>query len=288
MTMRFMMIIKSDADIESGRLPSEAELTAMGKYNDEVIKAGAMLAGEGLKASKHGARVRIERGKTRVIDGPFAEAKELVAGYWIIQAKDTAEAVAWARKVPLPEGEIEVRPLYEAEDFAADAAGKQETAARAEPPPARQPGTRRYALLLKADRFTEAGGQPTPKLLEEMGALMAEMTAKGAVLAGEGLKPTSVGARVHHAGGKTKVIDGPFTEAKEIVAGFCLAQTRTRDEAIEFARRMLQIHIDGTGGESGEVEVREVFELEDFPVSPEEKPDGWRAKEQAFRDEHGQ
>jgi len=115
--MRFMLIVKATKDSEAGILPSEKELAEMGKFNDEMIKAGVMLAGDGLQASSKGARVRFTGGKPAVTDGPFAESKELIAGFWIIQAKSKAEAVEWARRVPFVDGEIEVRQVFELEDF---------------------------------------------------------------------------------------------------------------------------------------------------------------------------
>jgi hypothetical protein len=118
--MRFMMIIKSDPATEVGRPITEAELAAMGAYNQRLVDAGVMLGGEGLRESAKGARVKISGGRTTVTDGPFTEAKELVAGFWIIRADSLAEAVEWARKVPSPPGvetNIEVRQVVEAEDF---------------------------------------------------------------------------------------------------------------------------------------------------------------------------
>ena len=138
--------------------------------------------------------------------------------------------------------------------------------------------------LLKADRKTEAGAPPTEKLLAEMGALMEEVTKSGAMLSGEGLHPSASGARILYSGTKRTVVDGPFTEAKELVAGVSIVQTKTKQEAVDFARRCLQIHVDGIGVPEGEIEVRQVFELEEFPVDPAEKPDGWRSIETKFRD----
>ncbi len=117
--MRFMMIVKADAASESGRLPTEKELTDMGKYNEELVKAGVLLAGEGLHPSSKGARIRFSGGKPTVTDGPFSETKELVAGFWMIQVKSREEALEWARRVPFVDGEIELRPVFEAADFAA-------------------------------------------------------------------------------------------------------------------------------------------------------------------------
>ncbi|MFB1479115.1 YciI family protein [Corallococcus sp. RDP092CA] len=116
--MRFMMIVKANADSETGRLPSTEELTAMGRYNEELVKAGILLAGEGLHPSARGSRVKFSKAGTTVTDGPFAETKELVAGFWIIEVKSREEAIAWARRIPFQEGEVEIRQVASSEDFA--------------------------------------------------------------------------------------------------------------------------------------------------------------------------
>ena len=118
--MRVMVLVKADGETEAGVLPSEELLTAMGKYNEELVKAGIMLAGEGLHPSSKGARVQFSGSGTTVIDGPFAEAKELVAGFWLWQVRSMDEAVEWARRCPNPTGAqsvLEIRPVFEAEDF---------------------------------------------------------------------------------------------------------------------------------------------------------------------------
>ncbi len=118
--MRFMVLIKADADSEAGVMPSEELLAAMGKYNEELVKAGVMLAGEGLHPSSKGARVKFSGEERIVVDGPFAETKELVAGFWLIQVKSREEAIAWVKRCPNPmegESEIEIRQVFEAEDF---------------------------------------------------------------------------------------------------------------------------------------------------------------------------
>lgn len=122
--MRFMVMVKATKDSEAGVLPSEELLTAMGKFNEELAKAGVMLAGEGLQSSAKGARVRFSGEKRSVIDGPFAETKELVAGFWIWKCKSLAEAIEWVKKCPSPhpgqECEIEIRQIFEMEDFGAE------------------------------------------------------------------------------------------------------------------------------------------------------------------------
>jgi hypothetical protein len=122
--VRFMMIVKADKRTEAGEMPSEQDLTTMGKYNQELIDAGVLVDGAGLQPTSKGARVGLKNGKVVVTDGPFAETKELIAGYWIINVKSRAEAIEWAKKIPfnqLPsagrEPEVEVRQHFEIEDF---------------------------------------------------------------------------------------------------------------------------------------------------------------------------
>jgi len=125
--MKFMMIIKANKDSEAGVMPSEKLLLAMGKYNEQLVKAGVLLAGDGLQASSKGARINFANGKSTVVDGPFAETKELIAGYWIIQVKSKAEAIEWARRVPFDvDGQIEVRQLFEPADFEPELSGSAE------------------------------------------------------------------------------------------------------------------------------------------------------------------
>jgi hypothetical protein len=120
--MRFIILVKATKDSEAGVMPSEQLLTEMGKYNEELVKAGIMLAGEGLHPSSKGARVRFSGDKRTVIDGPFAETKELVAGFWLWQVKSKEEAIEWVKRCPNPmmeDSEIEIRQVFEAEDFGA-------------------------------------------------------------------------------------------------------------------------------------------------------------------------
>ncbi|HEV7490708.1 MAG TPA: YciI family protein [Rhodanobacteraceae bacterium] len=122
--MRFMVMVKATKESEAGVMPSEKLLTEMGKFNEELVKAGVMLAGEGLHPSSKGARVRFSGNKRTVIDGPFAETKELVAGFWLLQVKSKQEAIEWIKRCPNPfengESEIEIRQIFEAEDFGAE------------------------------------------------------------------------------------------------------------------------------------------------------------------------
>jgi len=116
--MRFLMIVKASKESEAGVMPSETLLAEMAKYNEALVKAGVMLDGTGLKPSSQGARIKYSGSKRTIVDGPFAETKELVAGFWIIQVKSKEEAIEWAKRVPFEDGEVELRPFFELEDFA--------------------------------------------------------------------------------------------------------------------------------------------------------------------------
>ena len=121
--MRFMLIVHATKESEAGVLPGKELLTAMGKYNEELVKAGVLLAGEGLHPSSRGARVRFSGSQRTVIDGPFAETKELIAGFWLVQLKSLEEAIEWVKRCPNPmneESDIEIRQVFEAEDFGAE------------------------------------------------------------------------------------------------------------------------------------------------------------------------
>jgi len=131
--MRFMAIVKANKDSEAGAMPKAELLKAMGDFNEQMAKAGVLLAGEGLQPSSKGARVRFEKGKRTVIDGPFTETKELVAGFWLLQVKSKQEAIEWIKRSPAPFGddevsEIEIRQVFEASDFPADVFPAEEVA----------------------------------------------------------------------------------------------------------------------------------------------------------------
>ena len=116
--MKFMVLVKATKESEAGVLPDEKLLAAMGKYNEELVKAGVLLAGEGLHPSSKGVRIQFSGGKRTVVDGPFVETKELVAGFWMLQLKSKEEAIEWIKRVPDMDGEIEIRQVFEAADFA--------------------------------------------------------------------------------------------------------------------------------------------------------------------------
>ncbi|CAA9565145.1 MAG: PhnB protein [uncultured Thermomicrobiales bacterium] len=301
--MRFMLLLKSDEQAEAGITPDTRTLAAMGQYNDDLARAGVLLAAEGLQPSAKGARLRLAAGNLTVTDGPFTETKELIAGFWVIQVPSREAAIAWAERCPLDTagasgtshggGQIEVRQITELSDFPVNDDEsrwrEQQTEFRAalqEPPPVavvEQPDAAptgdkklRFMMNFMADRDSEAGIPPSEQLLTEMGNLMAEMAQTGVLLAGEGLQPSAKAARVTFAGGKRTVTDGPFAETKELIAGYSLLRVGSKAEAIEWARRSILIDAPGRGGESV-IELRQIFEPSDF--GPEFTPELREAEE---------
>jgi len=266
--MRFMMLVRSTKNYEAGIWPDEKLEAELAKYTEELVKAGARLDGARLQPSSQGTRVHYAKGKFTVTDGPFAETKELIAGFCMIQANSLDEAIEWAKRIPFPDGEVEVRPLFELTDFPVDPAeqpdgwrGKEEQMRAA--PPARKPGTIRYMGILKADKSTEAGVMPDEKFLAAMGAFMEEGVKAGVFLSGEGLQPSSKGARVQFSGSKRMVIDGPFAETKELLAGYAILQFASKAEAIEWTKRFVAVDAPGRLGAESECEIRPFFEGSD-------------------------
>jgi hypothetical protein len=278
--MRFMLLIKGTKQTEAGVLPSKRLMERMIRYNAELVDAGALLAAEGLHPSSMGARVKFTGGKPAVTDGPFAEAKEIIAGYWLIRAKSLQAAVEWAKRIPFEAGEsaanrgdvgqIEVRQVFELEDFPVSEheSGWREAEAefQARSATGRSSGggaakhLKQFIIFRKADRNSEAGVMPSEKLLAAMGAYNEGMTKAGVLLAGEGLRPSSMGARVYYSAGKHAVVDGPFTDTEDLVAGFTLIQAKSLKEALDWVKRWPAIDAES----DVELEVRQVFGPDEF------------------------
>jgi hypothetical protein len=270
--MRFMMLVKATKDFEAGVWPDEKLLSEMANWTEDLVKAGARLETGRLQPSSQGVRVRYANGKFLVTDGPFAETKELIAGFCLIQVKSREEAIEWTKRVPFQEGEIELRPLYELFDFPVDPAEKHDGWREKEEqyraaPPARKPGTIRYMGIIKADKNTEAGVLPDEKSLATMGAFLEEGAKAGVFLSGDGLQPSSKGARVRFDGSKRMVTDGPFAETKELVGGYAILQFTSKAEAIEWTKRFVQVDAPGRLGGESECEIRPFFEFENFGPS---------------------
>jgi hypothetical protein len=198
----------------------------------------------------------------------------------MIEAKSREEAIEWAKRVPFQEGEIELRPLFELTDFHVGVAEKpdgwrdKEEQIRATPP-ARKPGTTRYMGLVKADKASEAGVMPDEKSLAAMGAFMEEGVKAGIYLSGEGLQPSSKGARIRYSGSQRVVTDGPFAETKELVGGYAILQFASKAEAIESTKQFVQVSALGRLGGESECEIRPIFEFENF--APSEAIERFRA-----------
>jgi hypothetical protein len=263
--MQFMIFRKADKDTEAGVLPGAELLKAMGEYHQQLADAGIMRGGEGLQPSAKGVRLQLSPGRVTIIDGPFTE-KELIAGFSIIDVESKQQAIDWLSRWPRRDGggnvELELResgcPGGCAEvDAAADAPGK------------------RFVVLLRSSADLESE-VPVPR--EKLDALDANNAAEakaGVLLSADGLRSSARGARVKIADGKVSVVDGPFTEIKEMIAGYWMIRADSLQDAIEWAKR----NPYPTGPEV-EVEIRQVYEVAD--LGAEFTPE-LRAAEQRMR-----
>jgi hypothetical protein len=261
-----MLVVKATPEFEAGTFPDQTFDADAAKYLNELASAGALIAADRLQPSSFGKRVQYKGGKFTVTDGPFAETKELVAGYCLIRAASLEEAVVWAKRMPFQSGDVDVRPLYELTDFPADPAEKpggwrdKEAELQAAPPPDRKPGTTRYLGMLKADPDTEAGVLPDEELLAAMGSFLEEGAKSGIFLSGEGLQPSSQAMRVRFSGNQRMVTDGPFAETKELIAGYAILQFATPAEALEWTKRFVQVDAPGRLGAESECEIRPIVD----------------------------
>lgn len=230
--MRFMSLYRHRE--ESTKAPTQEEMAAMGRLIEQETRSGVLVSTGGLAPSAQGARVRRSGAQITVTDGPFAEAKEVVAGFAIIRAGSKAEAIEAAKRFlgVAGDGICEVRPFF-GPDFA--------------------PTEPRFMLLWRPAGDERTAGPPSPEHLAEMNRFIAAETKAGVLLATGGLGPTALGARVSRSEGKVAVIDGPFAEAKELIAGFGLFEVAGKEQAIEAAKRFLDVV------QLGECEVRPYF-----------------------------
>jgi hypothetical protein len=284
-----MLIVKSDERTEAGGLPDEKFMTAMDKFNEELVKTGALLAAEGLHPSSKGARLKLADGERTLSRGPFGEPHKLVAGYWIIEADSKEEAVEWAKRVPFEAdeawfasggvGQIEIRRVLGPEDFPGDineaewreqngdyrAATESEPAVEVIQQFGDETPLKRFFCVANADADSEAGIPPSPEYFAAMEEFTRKMASSGVLLGGEGLSPSSEGARVTFSGGTRLVTDGPFIETKELIAGFAIIQAKSLDEVIDMSWGFLEVG----GNESsrhGACEIRQIFDMSDFPA----------------------
>jgi len=228
--MQFMLIRRADAATEAGALPSDTLIAEMEAYFRTLADAGALVMVQGLEASAHAVRLHLGPGRSELLHGPFPAA-ELAAGFLVIEADSKEAAVAWARRWPAGEAEASGALTLEVRE-AGCVGGCVEV-----PLAAGADGGCRYFILLRADADSERDAMPEQSVLDTLDAFNAAQAEAGTLLTGDGLMSSSRGARVHMvAGGSTTVIDGPFAEAKELIAGFWMIRADSMDEAIAWAR----------------------------------------------------
>ncbi len=240
--MRFIIMHKTDAHWESGAIPGPELIARVGALLGRIAGDGALLAGEGLRPSSEGVRLRFSGGtRTAVSGGPFERGNELPAAFSIIRAPSLEDAVDWASReaTVLGDVEIDIRPVNEPWDIGVM------------PRPA-DLATRRYMVLRKATTATEAGAAPTAAQRAELARLFDETTRTGVHLATETLRPSARGRRYKHAGNGVRVLDGPFTETKELIGGYVIVSAHS----LEAAGRWAALYIDAVGAD--EVDLREL------------------------------
>jgi hypothetical protein len=243
--MKFMLLVKASKESEAG-VPRSTDA-----FDEELKRAGVMVAAQGLAPSAQGARVRVCQGETSVKDGPLTDAGDLVAGYWVIETANKDQAIDWAKRAPFEAGEVELRQLMEVP-------GGNDTMWQAR---AASPGKFRYVSFVMADDETEKGiYTPNPKVMEDINQLVEEMSRAGYFLGAGGLMPSSSGARIRYFGRKRTIVDGPFTEAKELVGGFALLQASSKAEMIAHAKRFCAIDAPGRFEHTCNCEVRPLQE----------------------------
>ncbi|MGE0792025.1 MAG: YciI family protein [Sandaracinaceae bacterium] len=240
--MRFMIMHKMTDEMEKGLPPDPEIIEGVGQLIESGVEGGAFLSGEGLKPSSQRLRLAYEGGRRTVTPGPFSDPHELVAGYALLRVGSRDEAIAWCDKYAAAVGDLELTlgPVVEPWDI-----GMGE---RPDDPP------QRFLALHQMDERAEREVPPTPAEMAKMSALIEEMTSAGVLEATGGLTSTKRGARVHFEGATHRVIDGPFAESKELIAGYAIMELPSKAAAIEWAVRfghVVRVH---------EVEIREVAE----------------------------
>lgn len=252
--MGYLIFRRADKQTEAAAMPGTALIDAMGRYNQQLVDAGVMRAGEGLKPTSSAVRMSIAPGKVTITDGPFAETKELIAGISVFDVKTKQEAIDWVLKWPVEDGDgnvdIEIR-----ESGCPGGCATVNTNLEA--------GNtgKRYAVLLRSSDDLESEVPVAQERLDRLDAHNAVEAQAGRLLAADGLRSSARGARVRFREGKPTVIDGPFTEIKEMIAGYWMIRVASMQDAIEWARRNPY-----PTGPVVEVEIREVYEMDDLGI----------------------
>lgn len=235
--MRVIMMHKADKNSEADVPPSPELIVSMGKLMEEMAKAGVLLAGEGLQPSSKGVRLRFSGGKRTVTRGPFTGSNELIAGFAIIRVESMERAIEWASRLAKVVGDVEIDIGLVKEPWDLGLCPKPDGQMT------------RFMIMHKADKSSEDGVSPTSEVMEEMKKWTQDMVEAGVLLSAEALQPSSNGARLKFAGGKRTVRDGPFTESKELIGGFCMLQVKLKEEAIEwgsrFAKALRDARVEG-------------------------------------------
>ena len=236
--MRYISMHTSNASMEAGEPPSPELMAAMGPLMGEMMEAGVFVSGEGLRPTSHGVRLTFSDGKRTITKGPFAGSNEMIDRYLIVRVRSLDEAIGWATRFAsgVGDSEIDVRPVTEVWDLGLMPKPADET-------------TTRYMILHKSDARSEAG-RPAPVSLSALDS--------NVLLSTEALQPSAKGVRLKFSGGRRRVIDGPFTESKELIAGYSIMNVQSIDEVIEWASRFAALI-----GDVG-IEIRPLYEPSDL------------------------
>jgi hypothetical protein len=245
---RFVMMHKADAQVEAGVQPSGELIARMGDLIGEMVAAGAFLAGEGLAPTAEGARLHVSKGRRTVTRGPFIGSNELVASFVMVRARSLDEAIDWASRIAKVLGDVD---LY---------IGRVKEAWDLGLAPKPSGAVSRYLIIRKADSETEANVAPAPEIQVRMRQMLSEMTKAGVLLVAERLLPSAVAVRLTVSQGKHQVIDGPFAESKELIAGYSVVAVPTRDDAVTWATRFAELLCRYAPADWVEVDVRELAE----------------------------